>query len=155
MIAAIDPGTEQSALVEWRPDPPLIGRAEILPNEEILAKLEPHAGLDVLVIEWIVSYGMPVGQETFDTCRWIGRFQERWEVAGGEVFLIPRLDVKLAICKSPKANDATIRRALMDRFGGDRSVGTKKAPGPLYGIKSHLWSALAVAVAWGERENGA
>jgi hypothetical protein len=33
--------------------------------------------------------------------------------------------------------------------GGERraAMGTKKAPGPLYGVASHAWAALAVAVA--------
>jgi hypothetical protein len=36
-----------------------------------------------------------------------------------------------------------VRQALIDRLG---LQGTKKAPGPTYGIKSHEWAALAVAV---------
>jgi hypothetical protein len=37
---------------------------------------------------------------------------------------------------------------LLDRFGPGRevAVGTKRAPGPLYGIKGDEWSALAVAL---------
>jgi len=42
-----------------------------------------------------------------------------------------------------KAKDANIRQALIDKLG---PVGTKKSPGPLWGVKSHIWSALAVAV---------
>jgi hypothetical protein len=41
-----------------------------------------------------------------------------------------------------RAKDANIRQALIDKLG---AVGTKKAPGPLYGISGHLWAALAVA----------
>jgi hypothetical protein len=42
-----------------------------------------------------------------------------------------------------RAKDANIRQALIDRFG---AVGTKKMPGPLFGVSSHYWAALAVAV---------
>ena len=49
----------------------------------------------------------------------------------------------------PKA-DALVRRAMLDRFGGDGAKGTKKAPGPLYGFHADCWAALAVAVTWSE-----
>ena len=59
-----------------------------------------------------------------------------------------RKEVKLALCNSLRARDSNIRRALLDRFGPTRkqAVGTKARPGPLYGVKSHIWAALAVAV---------
>jgi len=36
-------------------------------------------------------------------------------------------------------------------YGGtrDAAVGTKKTPGPLYGVSGHAWQALAVAVVAG------
>jgi hypothetical protein len=42
-----------------------------------------------------------------------------------------------------RAKDQNIRQALIDRLG---PPGTKKNPGPTYGVTSHMWSALAVAV---------
>lgn len=36
-----------------------------------------------------------------------------------------------------------MRQALIDRFG---APSTKKAPGLLYGVSSHMWAALALAV---------
>lgn len=60
-----------------------------------------------------------------------------------------RRAVKLHLCGSMRAKDGNIRQALVDRFGGQaQAVGTKKAPGPLFGLSSHRWSALAVAVTW-------
>jgi hypothetical protein len=60
-----------------------------------------------------------------------------------------RRDVKLHICGSQRAKDANIRQALIDCYGGKvEAIGKKKAPGPLYGISSHAWSALAVAQTW-------
>jgi len=45
------------------------------------------------------------------------------------------------------ANDASIRQALIDRFGGkDAAIGRKASPGPLHGIAADVWSALALAV---------
>jgi hypothetical protein len=60
-----------------------------------------------------------------------------------EVRLVYRKDVKLLLCGSPRAKDANIRQALLDLLGPQ---GTKAKPGPTYGVKSHAWAALGVAV---------
>jgi len=90
----------------------------------------------------VASYGMPVGREVFETVRWIGRFQQAWHKPE-EVRLIYRRDVKLHLCGSMRAKDPHVWQALIDKLG---PVGTKASPGPLYGVKSHARSALAVAV---------
>jgi hypothetical protein len=65
--------------------------------------------------------------------------------------MLPRKDVKLHLCGSPRAKDANIRQALLDRYGGkEKAIGSKHQRGPLYGIRSHLWAALAVAVTYQE-----
>jgi hypothetical protein len=88
---------------------------------------------------------MPVGAEVFETCVWIGRFMQYWCHFASEqsITRIPRKEVKVHLCGTTKAKDANIRQALIDRIGPQ---GTKKAPGPTYGVKSHCWPALAVAV---------
>jgi len=141
-IFAIDPGTEQSGLVIM-----VDGRvtsAGIHANAEVLDELRIHASTPV-AIEMIASYGMAVGKEVFETCLWIGRFLQ---VAGADrVRLVYRKDVKLHLCGTPRAKDANIRQALIDKWGGKAAaVGTSKKPGPLYGVKSHAWAALGVAV---------
>jgi len=90
----------------------------------------------------VASYGMPVGKEVFETCVWIGRFMQVWHDPDA-VRLIYRRDVKLHLCGSARAKDGNIRQALIDKLGPQ---GTKKAPGPTYGVKSHAWAALALAV---------
>ena len=60
-----------------------------------------------------------------------------------EVRRVFRMAVKMHLCHSAKAKDANIRQALIDRLG---PPGTKKAPGPTYGVTSHAWPALAIAV---------
>lgn len=97
---------------------------------------------DILAIEMVASYGMPVGREVFETVRWIGRFQQAWSEPEA-VKLVYRQDVKLHLCKSVRAKDANIWQALKDRFG---EPGTAKNPGKLYGVKSHARAALAVAL---------
>lgn len=144
-ILAIDPGPEQSAYVVW--DGARKGNAEILPNLTMSLLVSGCAGnshIDHMVIEKIACYGMAVGAETFETCVWTGRFIQAWAAEReGSQSRIPRLDIKVHLCKSAKAKDANVRQALIDRFG---PPGTKKAPGTLYGITSHCWAALAVAV---------
>lgn len=152
-ILAIDPGNEQSAWALWDGTTVLDhGKA---PNAEVLARLRraPFWGdfcaRRGLAVEMVASYGMAVGKEVFETCLWVGRFVEAW--ARSELYLPARLvyrrEVKLHLCESPKANDANIRAALIDRFGGKAAaVGLKASPGPLYGIKADRWAALAVAI---------
>lgn len=143
-IMAIDPGNKQSAFVIWSGEK--IYDKGILPNQELsgyIEKLSPNF-IDLLAIEKIACYGMAVGQEVFDTCIWIGRFWEQWHfVQPGEVELVLRMQVKMALCGTSRAKDSNIRQALIDRFG---EPGTKKQPGVLYGVKADIWAALAVAV---------
>lgn len=105
---------------------------------------------DVIVIEKIASYGMPVGEEIFGTVFWSGRFAEAAKANGSLVFRIPRKDIKVHICNTAKATDANIRFQLVERFG---PPGTKKNPGGTYGLKADAWAALAVAVTFFDKYN--
>ena len=144
-VLAIDPGNEQSAYLLY--DGQRVIEFGIIPNDELLMmsvfRWTPH-----MAIEGVQCYGMPVGKEVFDTCIWIGRFMQRFGPSA--VDIVYRSDIKLYLCNSARAKDPHIRQALIDRFGPgkDKAIGKKKSPGPLYGIKSHCWSALAVAVFW-------
>lgn len=147
MILAIDPGTEKSGWVRYEGQ--RVVDSDVSTNAEILDMIDA-GGFDELAIEMIASYGMAVGREVFETCVWIGRFIECFRDPAA-VRLIYRRDVKLHLCGSPKAKDPNIRQALLDMFprtGGGKTpqVGTKSMPGPLYGVSSHAWAALAVAV---------
>jgi hypothetical protein len=84
----------------------------------------------------------------FETCVWIGRFVQEWEtLTGAEPLRVFRREVKLHLCGSPRAKDANIRQALIDRYGGkEAAIGRKASPGPLHGVSGDVWSALAVAV---------
>lgn len=147
MIYAIDPGPEQSALVVFDTDRQAVPYACIKPNVEILGMLTGRATQESLVVEQIASFGMAVGAEVFETVFWSGRFVEAWP---GAWYRVKRHEVKTHLCHTQAAKDANIRQAIIDRFGPgkERAIGTKKAPGPLYGIKGDEWSALAVALTW-------
>lgn len=140
-ILAIDPGTTESGIVAF--DGERVGAAGVLENGAVL-DLIATADADLLAIEMVASYGMAVGKETFRTVWWAGRFAQAWQRHSGNLPAeVYRQEVKLHLCRSVKAKDANIRQALIDRFG---PVGTKANRGALYGVSSHAWAALAVAV---------
>lgn len=141
-ILAIDPGTDKSGWCLL--DSAIVKESGVMPNDELLRLVSgwsPYSK-DTLAIEMIASYGMAVGREVFETCVWVGRFQQAWRDPNS-VRLVYRRDVKMHLCCTAKAKDANIRQALIDLLGPQ---GTKKAQGATYGVKSHAWAALGVAV---------
>lgn len=152
---AIDPGTEKSQFIMWS-GCSVVERGH-WDNLDLLHKLpELLIGADGVCIEGIASYGMPVGEETFTTCIWIGRFLQKCTDHGKLPEVVYRKTVKLHLCHNNKAKDGNIRQALIDRFGGkEKAIGRKKAPGPLYGISSHAWAALALAVTFSDTHRAA
>jgi hypothetical protein len=149
---AIDPGTTHSAWVVY--DGQIVldhGKSENTDMRDMLAFVGDPGLLNTLVLERVESMGMAVGKEVFETVFWSGRFAEVWStVVQGTFERIARRDVKLHLCGSSRAKDANVRQAILDRFGGAEAIGTKKKPGPLYGIKTDRWAALAVAITWAE-----
>lgn len=136
-----------------------VGLAEVVKTEMLESILIWNFGPDTeLAVEGIASMGMSVGQSVFDTCIWVGRIWQMWRYeAHKDPHIVLRRDVKLHVCGNPRAKDGNIRQALLDMWpatGGGKlpQVGTKAKPGPLYGVSSHAWSALAVAVTARDRQ---
>lgn len=156
-ILAIDPGTTESGWVLYDPAAHAIDEKGVSPNADLLAMLEERSTSlrAQLAIEMIASQGMAVGAEVFETVVWIGMFMHAWGYE--HVLRLTRNQVKLHVCGSAKAKDANVRQALVDLFpatgGGkrERQVGTAKQPGPLFGMNSHMWPALGVALTAHER----
>lgn len=146
-ILAVDPGTFDSGWCVYHEGH--VVASGVSTNEDLRDMLGSNGTMpwhftDVLAIEMIASYGMPVGSETFETCVWIGRFDEAWRKRRGfKALLVLRREVKSHLCGSMKAKDGNIRQALLDKLGPQ---GTKKAPGPTYGVRTHAWAAVGVAV---------
>jgi hypothetical protein len=139
-VVGIDPGPDQSAYVEF--DGSRVWRRGIVANKE-LQDMISFLGQSPIFIEMIASYGMAVGASVFNTCVAIGWLECEANARGLKAQRVFRKDIKLHLCQSPRAKDANVRQALIDRLGPQ---GTKKQPGPTYGVKSHEWAALAVAV---------
>lgn len=140
VIYALDPGTEQTGWVLF--DGTRVLDSGVHPNHDVKRWVRAGQGADVLAIEMMKARGMPTSNDEFRTLVWIGRFQEAWSNPEA-VRLVYRQDVKLHICGSMRAKDPNIRAALIEAIGPQ---GTKKNPGPTYGVASHAWAALAVAV---------
>lgn len=154
-LLAIDPGTTRTAYVTF--DGHTVRSHAILENEEFLFRLgtwieekDFNGHTKTVVCEEIESFGMAVGREVFQTVRWTGRYEQR--IQPTTMFWLPRRAVKIHLCQSMKAKDPNIRQALIDKFGGSEAIGSKKMPGPLYGLKSDEWAALAVAVTFWETQ---
>lgn len=163
-ILAIDPGNTESgfAVIEV-PDFKLLDFGKV-PNENLKERLWAHGifgwsnleedfDIDEFVIEMIASYGMAVGKDVFETCVWIGRFNEALHGTGKKVNYIYRKDEKMTLCNSMKAKDSNIRQALIDRYAKHdfkNGKGTKKNPDVFYGVSKDVWSAIAVGVTYYE-----
>lgn len=109
-------------------------------GRNLFDQFEKTGSEDVVAIEMIACYGMPAGAHLFDTCVEIGRLLELYPKAKR----LTRLSAKLSLCKSPKANDSSVRAAIIDLFGGP---GATKKGGPLHGVAADTWAAIAIAIA--------
>jgi hypothetical protein len=148
LIFAIDPGTTQSGWVLF--DGAKVVDSGVHDNHDLLRWVQAGQGADTIAIEMMQARGMPFSNDEMRTLVWVGRFQQAWR-APDEVRLVFRKDVKMHVCGQMKANDANVRQGLINLFpgsGGGKTpqVGTKGQPGPLYGVSSHAWPALGVAV---------
>lgn len=164
ILLAIDPGDKETAWALYDTELKRVCAFAKEPNDKVLSRLswpaqEGFGKLpDKLAIEMIASYGMAVGKNVFETCVWIGKFVQQWVTfQHGPYEYIYRKDEKMHLCGTMKAKDTNIRQAIMDRYGSTRQevMGTKKAPGPLYGVSNDVWAAIAVAITSAEMERNA
>ncbi len=151
ILLAIDPGTRQSAYVYFDTLAEAITYHGIEQNAAIVTRLGGFGGVDFrVVIEDLQCFGMPIGQEVLTTAKWIGRFHQQAD-RHNRVEFVNRSDVKLHLCGTMRSKDSNVRQAILDRFGGkEAAIGKKSSPGPLYGLKSHEWQALAVALTYAD-----
>ena len=152
-ILAIDPGNEFSAYTLYLDGVVLV--ADKVLNAELLLDIIPGLSYDVVAIEMVACYGMPVGATIFETCVWIGRFKQTCFERDTKTYFVFRRQVKMHLCHSAKAKDSNVRQAIIDLYpaiggGSTPQIGTKKKPGPLYGISADMWASLGVAITFDE-----
>ena len=170
----VDPGTTQSAYCGMREDYSLITAAKV--DNDKLMQLINLGGYDALVIECMEARTLNVkklkpgerplppqkiGDETYETCIWIGRFMEAAIRRNMVVYRVGRSEERKRLIPSkkngleplpepvPKSVDAQIRLSLIRRFAKHDKVtgkGKKASPDVFYGFKTDMWNAFAVGV---------
>ena len=156
IVIGVDPGPTQSAFVVF--DGKRVIEHDISLNKALRDYLDQAISRistipNAIVFEQVESFGMAVGRDVFETVLQTGRM---FQVVERVAVLMPRRVVKLHLCHSMRAKDSNIRQAIIDRFGGSKAaaIGLKKTPGPLYGVRSHEWSALAIALTYFDQHEG-
>lgn len=146
IILAIDPGPEHSGWVVYSGGE-VLGCDTGTHNDELKEIVSISDLYNVLAVEWFESYGMPVGATVFEAVAWVGRFEQAALHRKKVITRITRSRCALELCQTKRAKESALRQRLIDLHGGDRraAIGIKKAQGPLYSVKGHAWSALAVA----------
>ena len=145
---AIDPGTTKSGWVIWSRSRGVIKKG-IDDNGVVVERLDGNT-FDVCAIERFEARGMAVGVDSLETVWWSGKFAAHVEHLSPRARVVrpTRREIKVHLCGTVRARDSNVRQALLDRYGStrQRAIGTKAKPGPLHGVSSHVWAALAVAV---------
>lgn len=142
LILGIDPGPKQSAYVVYSNRAEHIGGLDIVTNKylrDLLLSNDFHK----IAIEIPSLRGSIVWQQVIDTAFEAGRIiGDCWNF----VKVNPQ-QWRRHITGLVNAKDVQVKQCLMARFG---TKGTKKNPGKLYGVKSHIWDALGIAVYAGD-----
>lgn len=152
LILAIDPGPEKSSWVLWGTESEAVAvGADQVENQALRAMLggNIHENASQLVIERPVIMGQNATAALLETSRWAGVFEGSWP---GIVDRLTYHRVRCQLANSGNAKESEVKQALISRFApsgfGAQGKGTKANPGPFYGVTGHMWSAVAVAVAW-------
>ena len=173
-ILAIDPGQREHGVVIWSADGGLAWSGVVEIEQLISVMRHPWMGAEFCVIEDYESHplktqaGHAYVPRTVDAVqRAVGRMQQVWlDRTSQEPALLARVKVTSHLDamkrKGARTRDSQVIDALAHKFcpepppadyEGELSAwnrktakGSKAAPGPLYGIKSHAWQALGVAV---------
>jgi hypothetical protein len=125
MIVGIDPGNIESGYCLIDTDYTIV-EADKIDNELLIEKIQKYDRTYTVVIESMQSYGMTMGKTTIETCYFIGRLLQICSDTNKDYKLIPRPEYAPAIVGG-KANDATLRAALENRFGSyDKGKPEKK-----------------------------
>jgi len=147
-IIGIDPGPTHCGIVCLE-DGAVTFAMKDMPVRAVLGYLD--APWEHVAIERVQSYGI-AGGSLLRTSEVVGRLWNAAEAVHARVTLHYRREILRALDVTGKGNrDALVRHRLIEMCGGTReaAVGTKKTPGPLYGVSGHAWQALAVAVVAG------
>ena len=135
-VIAVDPGNQFSAYAEfYEGELREFGKRR---NSELRNLLRCFKKDWHLAIETLHPRGMPTAAEEMEMQLWAGAMIEAFCGFEEEHFTrMKRMDVKMTICGHPRAKDANIRAALIDKWGGkEMAIGKKKNPGSTKSIQA-------------------
>ena len=155
IVLGLDPGPTNSGLALYDSDAREVIEAcksiTTADAMDLITRVAGKFGIDLVAIERVQSYGI-AGASLLRTAEVGGMLHRCASNLGLDVVWLYRREVLRGLDVTGKGNrDSLVRQRLIEIHGGDRAsaVGTKARPGPLYGVASHAWQALAVAVVAG------
>ena len=156
ILLGLDPGPEHSGLVLYdiTNTPFVVAAQSRIAWADVRTWVREHRPYRVVCER---TQAGPPSTQVVRTTEVIGRCMELCDQLDQPAAFIPRRDVLQALGCATKGNkDALVRQALIELHGGDkaRALGDRRKPGPLYGVTSHAWAALAIAVTYNIQNGG-
>ena len=136
LIVGIDPGPERSGFCVWCPQKQRILHSDHQKLNELIFRC---VGRQYAMEDIEYRKGANVGKTVFDTCKTIGRLQERLGVDNIAMYR-----------KSAVSNHFRGLQLLKQRY----PKGTKKNPGITYNLVAHSWDAFALCIFHQDKEIG-
>jgi len=156
IVLAIDPGPSTCGVVLYDTKKKTTNTA-LKPCAKVdvfgvLCLMDSLHNVDLVAIERVQSSGFS-GASLLETSEVVGRLQQRALDCGLRVVLLYRRVVCSRLHVHGAGKDKQVRERMIEMHGGsERAVGRKANPGPLYGVTSHSWQALGLAVVAAEIE---
>ena len=153
IILGIDPGPTTCGIVRYSSTEERVlwsdGAATL---DEALYQVRARRQ-DLVLIERVESYGI-AGADLLRTAEVGGRLYEAAVSSGQRVEWVPRREVCTWLDVTGAGKDRQVREVCVALHGSGKAeaVGTKKSPGPLYGVSAHGWQALGMVLAWLRRD---
>lgn len=151
-IIGVDPGPETSGVVVYRAGgaPQVIEAHAKLDWPGVRQLLNQYPQWSSTFVCERVSAGAVSGKHILQTAEVCGRFMEYAEARQLSHYLLYRREVLHALGVGGGASkDALVRQVVLELHPHvNGPVGTKKKPGPLYGVSSHAWQALGLCCAY-------
>lgn len=149
IVLGIDPGTRTSGVALYDSGAARVVRPEKALDNLSTVDLITSERPDLVVCER-VSAGSFSGADYLRTSEVVGMVMQECRRRSIPLVLLYRRDVLRTLgVKAGAGADSRVRGRMIELHGGDRfaAQGTRKGPGPLYGVASHAWQALGAAIA--------
>lgn len=152
LILAVDPGSETHGVVLYNAASRRLSWVDKAASiEDICSRMHSMwaDGVPYRVVVERVTAQQYAANSLLRTAEWGGYIMAEAKGCGAPFLWLTRSQVLTELHVSGGSRDAQVRARMIELHGGSKeaAVGKKAAPGPLYGVTSHAWQALGVAVA--------